>query len=450
MAKHILVRTFVVTWIFARYFIRWCFVTKRRPETLRRAFEALGPTYIKLGQLIASSPGLFPDNYTTEFQKCLDAVPQFPFRQVEEIVLTETGKPVTEVFAHFEETPIAAASIAQVHAAQLHDGTNVVMKVQRPHIGTRVEADMWFIRKGAWVVERLFRVARLANVTGIVDDFATTIREELDFRMEGRNMDEFNEIMRTHHCDHEVVAPIVHWEYTTHRLLCMERFYGIKADDVEEAHRQNVDTERWLRVGMRAWNLTMMLHRFFHGDVHAGNLMLLPERNQIGFIDFGIVGRFSPDQRMNVLRYVLAFTTQDYRELANVMVDIESVESDVDIDAMAADMKTLYRPLLEKTISNLDYANLLPDLIRNANKYGIRLPREFILILKQLLYFDRYAKLAAPNLNVFNDLYLVDFLFTPAAAEYGIDTNKIAGMLMSAQQMKMAASASANDAATPD
>jgi len=441
MVKHLIIRTFVVSWIFWRYFLPWCFLRKRRAQLLRSAFERLGATYIKLGQIIASSPGLFPEEYSTEFQKCLDRVPAFPFSDVQKIVRSETGKEVEDVFQSLTETPIAAASIAQVHAATLKDGTDVVLKVQRPYIGDRVRADMWFIRKGARMAEFFFSMARLANITGIVDYFSATIAQELDFRAEGQNMDEFNEIMRKHSFDSEVAAPIVYWDYTTRRLLCMERFYGIKADDVQEARAQNIDTEKWLRVGMRAWNMTMMLHRFFHGDVHAGNLMLLPKRNQIGFIDFGIVGRFDAEQRMHVLRYVLAFTTQNYRELANVMVEIESVSRDVDIDAMAADMEELYKPLLERSISDLDYGKILPKLIRNAQKYGVQVPREFILIIKQLLYFDRYAKLSAPNLNVFNDLYLVDFLFTPAAAEQGIDTNAIAQMLMSVQQMQSQQSA---------
>jgi len=390
-----------------------------------------------LGQIIASSPGLFPEEYSEEFQKCLDRVPAFTFDEVRRIVRSETGNSIDDVFQSVEETPLAAASIAQVHAATLKDGTDVVIKVQRPNIGDRVRADMWFIRRGARIAEFFFRIARLANLTGVVDDFSTTIKEELDFRSEGRNMDEFNEIMRKHSFDKQVVAPKVYWDFTTERLLCMERFYGIKADDVEAAQGQGIDTEKWLRIGMRAWNLTMMLHRCFHGDIHAGNLMFLPKRDQIGFIDFGIVGRFDADQRMHVLRYVLAFTTQNYRELANVMVEIESVSVDVDIDAMAADMELLYKPLLERSISDLDYGKILPGLMQNAQKYGVQIPREFILIIKQLLYFDRYAKLSAPNLNVFNDLYLVDFLFTPAAAEQGIDTNAIAQMLMSVQQMQM-------------
>lgn len=440
-------RALVFFWIFWKYMPRWVFLKKRRPELTRRAFEELGPTYIKLGQIVASSPGLFPPAYVTEFQKCLDRVPRFGFDDVQRIVEEELKKPMSEAFASVDPEPIAAASIAQVHAATLPDGSDVVIKVQRPRIRDRVMADLWFMHKGAWLGEKLFLNLRLANATGVIEDFTATITEELDFTCEGKSMDQFNAIMKRHKSDDMVCAPVVHWDTTTRRLLTMERFYGFKADDVETAKAKGLDSEKWLRVGLRAWNLTMMLHGFFHGDVHAGNLMFLPERGQIGFIDFGIVGRFDKTQRMQVMRYILSFTTQDFRELAAVMSEMDAITGkNVDMEALAADMERVYSPMLTQALSELDYGQLLPDVIAVSRKHGIRMPREFILILKQLLYFDRYAKLAAPNLNVFNDVYLVDFLFTPEAAECGIDMAQVGQLLMSVQKMVMARTAAEAEA----
>ncbi|MFT5430460.1 MAG: aarF domain-containing kinase, partial [Myxococcota bacterium] len=272
--------------------------------------------------------------------------------------------------------------------------------------------------------------------TGVIDDFTQTIQEELDFREEARNMDEFNEILAKHGEDSRICAPHVYWERTSERLLTMERFYGFKADDIEEAKRRNHDSERWLRVGLRGWNLTMMLHGFFHGDVHAGNLMFLPDRDKIGYIDFGIVGRFTPEQRMQVLRYVLSFATSDFEELARVLVEMNAADADIDIPTVAKDLERVYAPMLSVSMSEIDYGRMLPDIIANSRQHGLRMPREFILILKQLLYFDRYAKLSAPDLNVFSDVYLFDFLFTPAAAESGLDLTKI-GVLLMAVQKKM-------------
>ena len=437
MAFKLIARLLTIWWVLLRFGLPWIFLKKRRPELVRRGFEFLGPTYIKLGQIVASSPGLFPPSYVAEFQRCLDQVPPFPFPIVERIVAEETGRPLAEVFASVDPTPIAAASIAQVHAATLHDGTDVVIKVQRPKILDRVDADLWMMRWQARVGERLFDTLRMANLVGIIEDFDRTLHEELDFAVEGRSMDEFNEIMVRHHAAEKVCAPKVYWDTTSQRLLTMERFYGFKADAVEEAERRGIDSEQWLRTGMRAWMMTMMLHGFFHGDVHAGNLMFMPDRAQIGFIDFGIVGRFSKDQRMLVMRYVLCFVTEDYRELAQVMSEMGAVGEDFDLEALASDMERVYSPILAQALSALDYGKVLPEVIGTARKHGLQMPREFVLILKQLLYFDRYAKLAAPNLNVFTDVYLVDFLFTPEATACGVDLSQLGKLLMGVQRRLM-------------
>jgi predicted unusual protein kinase regulating ubiquinone biosynthesis (AarF/ABC1/UbiB family) len=406
---------------------------------LRRLFEDLGPTYIKFGQIIASSPGLFPDALSSEFQKCLDRVPPFPVEQVHRILEQDLGKPPEQLFASFTPVPIAAASIAQVHAATLLSGEDVVVKVQRPGIADRVDGDLFFMKLGARVVSWASRRARAANIVGIVLDFSTTIHEEMDFRSEAKNMDEFNSLMRKHNVA-TVRAPRVHWELTTRHVLTMERFYGFKADDIEAAREHELDTEKHLRIGMRAWLLTVLLHGFFHGDVHAGNLMFLPATKEIGFLDFGIIGRFSEAQRHMVMRYILSFAAQDFEGLARTLVEMGSAPPHVDIEAFGRDLEDTYSPLLTMNLADIPYGDMIAKSTRTALRYGVTLPREFLLILKQMLFFDRYARLAAPNLNVFNDIYLVDFLFTPVAKEAGIDTAAIMGLLLKIQARTIARS----------
>jgi predicted unusual protein kinase regulating ubiquinone biosynthesis (AarF/ABC1/UbiB family) len=417
-------------WMFFRH-IRYEKMTM--PKIMRRVFEELGPTYIKLGQMVASSPGLFPIRYAEEFKKCLDRVPSFPTDLAYRIIEEGLGKPVGEIFASIDEVPIAAASIAQVHGAVLKSGEDVVIKIQRPRIRERVLADMRIMGFWAKVIERTVPRVELANPVGIIEDFRATLLEEIDFRKEAANMDEFNrffhEVGETH-----LAAPKVYWELTSERVLTMERFYGFKADDIEQVKRLGLDSERYLRIGVRGWLMTLLLDGFFHGDIHAGNLMYLPDRDQLGFIDFGIIGRFTQKQRLQVLRYILSFTARDFRSLADLMVEMGAAPPDVDRDSFARDMDAAFAPLLEKNIAEIRYEEVLPSVLRGATKYRVRLPREFILILKQLLYFDRYSKLTAPNLNVFSDLYLVDFLFNPMAARYGINMNELAGFFMAIQQ----------------
>ena len=374
------------------------------PELVRCAFEDLGPTYLKLGQLIASSHGLFPERYCREFEKTLDRVRPFSFAEVERTIAVELRARPDSVYATLEPQPLASASIAQVHAATLRDGREVVVKIQRPHIERRTAADIRILRIGAQLVS-LVPTVELANPVGIIDDFANTIAEELDFTREAANMDEFNRIMaELGHAD--VRAPRVVHDYTTRRIITMERFRGVRVDDVEAVRARAADTEGMLVYGLRCWFQCMILYGFFHGDVHAGNLMMLDD-GSLGFLDFGIIGRFDQKTRRQITDYVVAFATGDYDALTRVLVSMDAVTQGVDLKALAADLKKAYAPILTTSFGDLNYGDVLPDILRASVKHRMRLPREFVLVTKQMLYFDRYAKLLAPKLNIFSDPRLV-------------------------------------------
>jgi aarF domain-containing kinase len=391
------------------------------PAVVRRAFEDLGPTYVKLGQLVASSEGLFPEPYCQEFRKCLDQVRPFPYDDVQRILRAELGRDPRDVFAFIDPKPLASASIAQVHAARLRDGQEVVIKVQRPKIAEIVEADLRVLRLGARAMAYHPR-AKLANPVGVVDDFQATIRAELDFRLEAANMAEFNRIMASQG-QLRVAAPRVVAEFSTARILVMERFFGHRVDDVEELRPSKVDAEERLLVGMRAWFQCMILHGFFHGDVHAGNLMALDD-GRVGFLDFGIVGRFTPDRREQVTDYLVAFATGDFAKLARVMVAMGSVDRGrIDIDKLARDLAEAYEPILSNELTPAKYAHIIPTIMRTGVKHGMRMPRDFVLVVKQMLYFDRYAKLLAPGLNVFRDARVVAGLMEDMMqARRGVET----------------------------
>jgi predicted unusual protein kinase regulating ubiquinone biosynthesis (AarF/ABC1/UbiB family) len=307
------------------------------------------------------------------------------------------------------------------------------VKVQRPRIDAVVEADLRVLRLAARAMALSSR-GELANPVGIVEDFEANIREELDFRREAANMAEFNRIM-VEHGQSQVVAPRVVEGLTTKRVLVMERFFGHRVDDVEKLRESNVDGEEKLLAGMRAWFQCMILHGFFHGDVHAGNLMALAD-GRIGFLDFGIVGRFPRDRREQVTDYLMAFASGDFRKLAEVLVAMgavgrspkgtaahedvrrspkgtaahEDVRGAVDLEALAKDLAVAYEPILASEMAAIKYADLIPAIMRTSVRHGMRLPRDFVLVTKQMLYFDRYAKLLAPKLNVFRDPRIVSAL----------------------------------------
>jgi predicted unusual protein kinase regulating ubiquinone biosynthesis (AarF/ABC1/UbiB family) len=214
-------------------------------------------------------------------------------------------------------------------------------------------------------------------------------------------MTEFNGIM-VEHGQTRVAAPRPVDELTTQRVLVMERFFGSRVDEVEKLKAAKVDGEEALLLGMRAWFQCLILHGFFHGDVHAGNLMVLSD-GRIGFLDFGIVGRFGRERREQVTDYLMAFSSGDFRKLAEVMFAMGSVHVKVDLDVLAKDLAKAYEPMLASEDSAIKYADVIPAIMRTAIQHGMRMPRDFVLVVKQMLYFDRYAKLLAPRLNVFRD-----------------------------------------------
>ncbi len=380
-----------------------------RPVAMRRFCEDMGVTFVKFGQLVASSSGLFPQRYVLEFQKVLDKVRPFDFSLVEEIIDEELGENASRL-EKVEAVPLASASVAQVHSAELSDGTKVVIKVQRPGIEKIIRTDMAIMRFIASVAERFIKDAELMNPVGIVEDLSETLEEETDFRKEANNLEQFNSIMEQHGHT-RVHAPVPQWEFVTEKILVMERFFGTRVDDVEGITERGVNAEESLVEGMQAWFQCVIFHGFFHGDMHAGNLMLL-DNEDIGFLDFGIVGRFNDRQRYLVTDYIIGFATSDFGKVAQVICDMGGVPEGVDMAALAVDLEEVYGPLLKKAFSEVDYSNVIPKINAVARKHRMGMPKEFVLIIKQLLYFDRYAKLLAPELNIFTDPRLVMSMMT--------------------------------------
>lgn len=384
------------------------------PVAVRTAFEELGTTYVKLGQLVASSHGLFPEPYCDELRACLDRAPAFPFDDVLRTLESELGRPAHELFAQIDPTPLASASIAQVHAARLKSGEEVVIKVQRPGLPPVLAADLSILRFLARRLEKQ-RAVEMANPVGIVEDFADTLGDELDFCLEAENLREFNRIMARHGHD-DVVAPRPVDGLVRPRVMVMERFHGHRVDDVAQLRARNVDGEERLLAGMRAWFRCLVFHGFFHGDVHAGNLMALHD-GRIGFLDFGIVGRFTPERRAQITDYLLAFALGDFERVVDVMIAMGSASSKVDRAALANDLKTSFEPVLGS--GQAKYADMLPAILRTSVHHGLRLPREMVLVSKQMIYFDRYAKVLAPDLNVFRDPRIVAALAEDVMAARG-------------------------------
>lgn len=410
--------TAILGWYALRGLVGSLTSTMTGPTALRLAFERLGPIYIKLGQLIASGEALFPEAYSEEFRRLLDRVPAFSRDDVERTVQADLGHPIAALFSRFEDTPIAAASIAQVHAAALPDGRAVVVKVQRPGLAQLAAADLRILRGFAWLVMRVSAIARGSNVGAFVDDFEANLREELDFRHEAAAMREFNEVMGVFGND-RTRAPEVHGALSSARVLTMERFEGWRIDDVPGVRASGYDAVETLLHGIRSWFQTLILRGFFHGDVHAGNFMLLRD-GRVGFLDFGIVGRFGEDHQRGVIEYVLGFQQRDFGRVADAMVQMKTSPDGrpIDRDKLVRDLEEAFAPFmppLEGDSGSTPRAgsgglsDFVPGLIRTGQMHGLRLPRELVLVTKQLVYLDRYSRAyGGEQMNVLTDTRLTN------------------------------------------
>ncbi|MCW5829278.1 MAG: AarF/ABC1/UbiB kinase family protein [Deltaproteobacteria bacterium] len=401
---------------------------------LRMAFEELGPTFIKLGQMIASSPGIFPETISDEFLKCLDRVPPFPYSEVKRILREELGDDYKSRFRNIDVKPIAAASIAQVHFAELADGTPVVIKVQRPGIKAVVERDVGILFLIAKMLVRFFRNAHLASPVDVVSDFNITLHEELDFRLEANSMEKFNAVFASAG-NKRIYAAKVHREHSTRRVLVMERLSGARVDDIKGIRKLGADPEDALRLGVKAVLRTMMLHGFFHGDVHAGNLLITPD-NGVHFMDFGIVGRQSVEKSKLMTHLLVSMMAGTYENLSDVLIKLGSAPENVNRSGLTSDIKNLMREFKDSPLGEINFGDLLTSIVQAAVKNNVRLPREFILLVKQMVYFDRYAHLLAPDLNIFEDRFLIDFLWRDPQGRERYPQMQMIGMLQNVRSVK--------------
>jgi aarF domain-containing kinase len=392
------------------------------PKVLRTLFEKLGATYVKLGQFIASSPTLFPKEYVLEFQKCLDQTDPLEWSVIKKVIESELG-PISKTFSYVDTKPLASASIAQVHAATLKTGEDVVIKVQKPGVDDCLKADLGFIYVASRVLEFLQPDFERTSLSAIAGDIRSSMLEELDFEKEARNNEDFRRFLADNQLINAATAPKVYREFTTKKVFTMERLRGISILDEETISKATNNPEMGqaaIITALNIWTTSVMKMPWFHADVHAGNLLLLDD-GRVGFIDFGIVGRVSDKtfQGVNELSTALALT--DYRGMAQALCNMGATEEDVDLDKFGRDIESVMRKMStvqpdvmvaemsDGTVAgsiNFDESeitNLLLELVDVTEDNGLKLPREFGLLVKQSLYFDRYLKILAPGLDVMND-----------------------------------------------
>jgi ubiquinone biosynthesis protein len=395
---------------------------------LRLAAEKLGPTYIKLGQIISSGEGIFPAELVGEFKRCRDQVPPEPFRVVREVIEADLGRPLEQVFRWVDRTPLAAASIAQVHAATLRTGEQVVVKVQRPAVARLVHDDL---RVMAWLAPKLvgrIPIAALANPPALVELFAQTIAEELDFRLEAENM---LDVARTFAelGQRGYVIPRPHPTLVTPRVLVMERLDGFKFDDVAGMRDAGVDTEAVVRTGMIGFVEGAILHGIFHGDLHGGNLFVLPD-GRTALLDFGITGRLDEVKRVAFLRLLMAGTTNDVMSQLAALRDLGVLPPDADLDQVVRELKLDQPPVDPTAISGEQLVGELQEIIKALLGLGARMPKELMLFVKNMVFIDGAIASLAPDLDLFGEIAQLSLYFAThhgdrIFADVGVDPRAV-------------------------
>jgi len=377
-------------------------------KELPKTFSDLGPTYVKFGQIIASSPGAFGEPMSREFRSLLDRVPPADPEEVRKLLVEELGEEPEKLFKTFEEKPFASASIAQVHYATLHSGENVVVKIQRPGIRRRVAADLQILKRGARIVE-LAKLGQRLSAQDVVADFADNLAEELDFRLEAQSMDAWVSHMHASPLGRNIRVPQVYWDLTSERVLTMERIEGTRIDDVATLRKKGFDGTELVKALLFSVFEGGLRHGLFHGDLHAGNLYV-DDDGKIVFFDFGIMGRLDPRTRWLLRELVYALLVKkDHAAAGKIVVLMGAVGTTKPEGQAAKDLEQFATPLTMKTLGEMSYAEIGRQLSALADAYDVKLPRELVLIGKQFLYVERYMKLLAPNWQMMSDPQLTGY-----------------------------------------
>ena len=377
---------------------------------LRPAFEHLGPTYIKLGQIISSGEGIFPEELVSEFRLLRDRVPPEAFAVVRRTIEEDLGRPLAEVFTSFDRTPIASASIAQVHSATLRTGERVVVKVQRSRVAPLVRLD---IAAMAWIAPFLvgrIPVAALTNPPALVELFAETIVEELDFRLEAQNMLDIAEVFagtgqRT------VVVPRPHPELVTRRVLVMEHLHGFPWSDAEGMRAAGIDTAAVLRSSLIAFLEGALLYGVFHGDLHGGNMMVQAD-GTVALLDFGITARLDERKRQAFLRLQMGASTNNVAVQVEALRDLGALPADSDIEAVIRDLNLDRPPIDPTTLTADEMMAELREVTKALLGYGARLPKELMLFVKNMLFLNGAMASMAPDVDILGEILAIVSYFT--------------------------------------
>lgn len=377
--------------------------TLSRAEKVRLAIEELGPTFIKIGQILSTRPDLLPADFINELEKLQDHVPSFDFADVQKIIEEELKSPLCDIFIEFDEIPLASASIGQVHRAKMANGNDVVVKIQRPGIRDIVEVDLEIMLHLASLMENHLEEIEIHHPTRIVEEFSRTLEKELDYSMEAANMERFaNQVMG----DSTVYVPAVYREATTGKVLTMEFIDGIKASEIDRLEKEGMDRKEIARRGFDLIMKQIFLDGFFHADPHPGNLFILPG-NVICYLDFGMMGHIGHEARESFADLLMSFVRRDERKAVSAILNLTISDENSDRLTMERDVADVINNYFHRPLKELDLSRLLQQLLNLAAKHRLTIPSDLFLMIKALSTVEGVGRQLDP-----------DFDFTEHAAPF--------------------------------
>ena len=369
-----------------------------RGVRIRKTLEDLGPIYIKFGQALSTRKDILPDDIADELVKLQDKVPPFSNELAVQVIEEQLGQPVSEAFAKFDSTPLASASVAQVHTATLHSGEDVVVKVLRPNMEKRIHSDIGLLYELARLAERFWNDAKRLRALEVVAEFEKTLFDELDLVREGTNATKLRDNFKD---SDALYVPEIHWQFTRQKVLVMERIYGVPVGEIEELKEKNANFKLLAERGVEIFFTQVFRDNFFHADMHPGNIFVdLPDKYIA--VDFGIVGTLTLSDQRYLAENLLAFFNRDYRRVADMHIESGWVPFDTSVEEFESAIRSVCDPIFDKPLKDISFGLLLLRLFQTARRFDMVVQPQLILLQKTLLNIEGLGRQLYPELDLWS------------------------------------------------
>jgi len=363
---------------------------------LRNTLQQLGPTFIKLGQIASGRSDLIPSEITTELEKLQDDVAAIDFEKIKATIEDELGQPLNELFATFNEEPLATASIGQVHIASMHTGEEVAVKIQRPSIEKTMNTDLEILHDFAKFLEDHFLWARTYRLREMMDEFAYSLRNELDYMIEGRNAEK----IERQFCEDETIhIPKIFWPHTTKKVLTMEMIHGIKVNHFDKLDAHDYDRKLIASRIANAMFEQILIGGFFHGDPHPGNIYILP-RNRIAFLDFGMVGQISENMKYNFTSLIIHLQLGNTKGMIKTFSKMNMIDSETDREALYRDLDYLQARYYDQPMKEISLGKVITEVFDIAYKHDMQLPNDITILGKTIITMEKIISELDPNFSI--------------------------------------------------